>query len=218
MDFIRRQFEQFELKSKLADGLLPALGMSILVVVLTLLVAPLEQLTGRAGLLVLALVLMAGSGYSLDRATVNRYSDVRRAWFGIYGGMLAWKVTAVSGRIGEIDFSSQAVVIILIMLWLLGSVLWRRGVLPLGVRFFLSTYLLNGLAVVLVLAQVGAAKWSPVFAVTLSVSGYLAVAAGAISLWWLLFGSRSPQQRMLSALIFWLSLTLSLYVFWGQFI
>jgi hypothetical protein len=210
------RFQNLELRSKIVDGLIPALVLSLLAVVTTLLTEPILELTGKPGLLVFILGMLAIAVYNLEQALVNRYSDVRRTWHGMVAGLLTWIVTGLSGRLGSLDFSNEAGLIILIMVGLIVAVFWRRSILPLGARYFFATFLLNWVIAFVLNAQILFSRWSSVFTLSLRVSGYVSILVGLFLLWWLTVSSKARGQRMRTALLIWFFSSIALYVFWGN--
>ena len=79
-----------DLRSKLQDGLIPALVLFLLLIMSILLVQPIQNMTGRPGLLIYILSLMALSVYCLEHSLQTGRPDTSHAWFGMAGGLLGW--------------------------------------------------------------------------------------------------------------------------------
>ena len=84
-----------DLRSKLLDGLLPAVALYLLAMPVLLPVDLIDWRFGRSGLLVYILGLMGIAMFSLQRGLVSRYSETARAWYGMAGGLRAWSVIEI---------------------------------------------------------------------------------------------------------------------------
>ena len=90
-----------DLKSKINDGLISALILVVLLTMCVLLMRPVQILTGRPGLLVYTLSLMALSAYCLEHSLQPARPDISHAWFGMAGGLLGWISISLSNEIGR---------------------------------------------------------------------------------------------------------------------
>ena len=201
--------------SKLTDGILAAVVLVLLWLVVYLAVRPIQAMFGNPGLLVYVLGLLAVSMFSLQQALLLRHSETTRAWYGMAGGFLAWSVTEVVNQLGVPLLPGLAGMVLLIMVALIVTLLWRHG-LPVGARFFALTYLLNWVELFLMYIQERLAQYSPIFTLTYRATGYLALLAVALTLGWIVFQSRRRIHRVSAALAVWFFISLALYVFRGS--
>ncbi len=132
---------QTDLRSKLIDGLGAAGILYLCMLTIAMMVRPVQNLSGSAGVLVYIVVFLAISIFCLERSLVTRRGERTRAWWGMTGGLLAWSVTMISNDLGAVELISLPGITMLLMVGLIVSVLWRR-VLPLGVRFYAFSYML----------------------------------------------------------------------------
>ncbi len=201
--------------SKLTDGILTS-GILILIwMMVALAIRPISVIFGPPGLLIYALGLLAVAMFSLQQALVPGRIDITRAWYGLAGGFLAWSVVEVISYLGVPIMPSMAGMVLLIMVALIVWLLWRT-VLPVGVRFFSLTLLLNWAEHVFMRIEEVLANMSPVFQLLYRATGFLAVFAAFMALGWILFQSRRRIQRISAALTIWFLLSLALYVFRGS--
>ena len=188
-----------DLRSKILDGLLPAVALYLLVMLVLLPVDLIDWRFGRSGLLVYILGLMGVAMFSLQRALVTRYSDTARAWYGMAGGILAWSVIELASVLDNRPVSGSAAVVILMMAALVTALLWRPH-LPLGAQFFLVACLACGITHIALIFIQSFSAWSPALQVFYRGLG-LASAAGALGvLAWMFTFSALRTQRMWAAL------------------
>lgn len=200
--------------SKLTDGVLPAVILILLWMMIALVDRPIQLVFGMPGLLVYDLGLLAVAMFALQQALHNQHSETLRTWYGIVGGFLSWAVVEVSSELGVSLLPNLASLILLIMVSLIITLLWRSG-LPLGARFFCLTFMLNWTVMVYMKVSSALALMSPIFTLTFRATGYLAAIALVLTLVWLLFQSRRRSQRLTSALYIWFMVSLMMYVFRG---
>jgi len=198
-------------RSKLVDGVFVAVALCLTWLTVTLTVRPVALYFGRPGLLIYVLGLLAASMYALQQSLAAGRPDTIRVWYGTAGGFLAWTVISVSSYLG-LPVSHPANVILIMMVSLIVAMLWRP-VLPLGVRFFSLTMLLNWAGSMIVSAQETLSGFSPFFTLMYRATGYLAVILVVLALGWILFVSRRRIQRISGALAIWFLVSLALYVF-----
>jgi len=208
--------KNFEIRSKLLDGLLAPLVLILITILVALLIRPVEILFQRPGLLVYTVVLLAAAVVSLERSVVLRFPDAVRALWGIVGGLLTWTVIELSTMIGEQGIISQTGVILLMLVGLIVGVLWKK-VLPLGVKFYTVTFLggwighlsLNGIRFVLDMNKDSAA------ANTIQMIGFSVIGVCVIIMGWIFLQSKSRIQRLWGTVALWLCAVLLLYIFRG---
>jgi hypothetical protein len=202
-----------EWRSKLMDGVLPALVLCLTWLVVAISIAPVEVIFGAPGLLVYVLGVMAFAVYSLHRSLNNHYAEPTQAWYGTAGGFLAWSVVSVSAYFG-LPVQKSASLILIIMAGLVVAELWR--VLPAGPRFFGLAFLLNWLGAISMHIEEVLAPYSPVFTLLYRATGYIAVLLVFFVVGWVLFLTRRRMERIVGALGIWFLVSLALYVFRGN--
>ncbi len=201
--------------SKLIDGLLTSAILILIWLTIALSIHPISIIFGPPGLLIYVLGLLAVAMYALQHALAPGRSITARAWFGITGGFLAWSVVEVSSYLGVPIMPHLAGLVLLIMVALIVGLLWR-AVLPVGVRFFSLTFLLNWTEHVMMRIQETLAGFSPIFKLTYRATGYLALIVAVLALAWILFQSRRRIDRISAALAVWFLVSLAIYVFRGS--
>jgi hypothetical protein len=217
---VEQQFRDFrvatshDMWSKLTDGLLSAVVLYLLWMLVVLTIKPIEQRFGQPGLLVYTLGMMAVAMFLLQRAIFLRQSETTRAWYGIASGSLAWSVVAVTTFLGAPMLANAGGFILMIMVSLIFMLLWRSA-LPIGMKFFGVTLLMNWAEFLLMQAQATLSDLSPIFALTFRVTGYLAIFGIVLAIGYILSYSRRRIQRVSAALVIWFFASLALYVFWG---
>jgi len=188
-----------DLRSKLLDGLLPAVALYLLAVLVLLPVDLIEWRFGRSGLLLYILGLMGIAMFSLQRALVSRYSETARAWYGMAGGLLAWSVIEIGALLDNRPVSGAATMVVMMMAALVTLLLWRPH-LPLGARFFLVASLAYGTAHLALIFIRSFSGWSPALLVFYRIVGFISTAGTMGILAWIFLFSEWRTQRMWAAL------------------
>lgn len=129
-------------RSKLYDGVLPALVMILLTLLFNLLFMPVQIVFGTPGLLIYTLIILAGGVYSLGKCVQMRFDEITRAWYGVISGLLLWFAVNTAGRLGESFVSIEVEAVILILAVLVVATLWKT-VFPLGLRFLAAVFLVD---------------------------------------------------------------------------
>lgn len=203
-----------DLRSKLLDGLLPAVALYLLAMLVILPVDLVNWKFGRAGLLVYILGLMGVSMFSLQRALVVRFSETARAWYGMAGGLLAWSVIEIASVLENRPVSGTSTAIFLMMAALVTALLWRPH-LTTGARFFLSACLAYGVAHLTLTFIQSLSGWSPALQVFYRTLGYISAAGAVCTLAWVFVFSEWRIQRMWAALAATLLATAAFYILAG---
>lgn len=185
---------QRDLRSKVLDGLLPAVVLYLLLMLVLFGLAPIRARFGGPGLLVYVLGLLAVSMYSLQRALSMGLSESTRAWYGIAAGVLAWAVVLISGLLEPVADLGPRGLVLLILVGLVGVLLWRQN-LPLGGRFFWITFCANWGGSLFLFYFERVAGWNPVLTLLFRLTGYTAaVGCGFLLAWVMLFSQRRIQR------------------------
>lgn len=190
-----RQRLQTDLRSKLMDGLGAAFILYLGMLTMAMMVRPVQNLSGSAGVLVYIVVLLAISIFCLERSLVTRWGERTRAWWGMAGGLLAWSVTMVSNNLGAVELISLPGITMLMMVGLIVSVLWRR-VLPLGVRFYAFSYMLFWAGTIFLGIQGYFGQVSHLLKGLYWVNGILAAAGGLYMVYFILIKTTRRIPRL----------------------
>jgi hypothetical protein len=197
--------------SKLRDGLLPALVMLLLIVVPSLLMLPIQTRFGRPGLLVYMLVLLMLGMILLERSLHEDRPIIRKAWYGLAGGMLTWMAVEVTDRLSEAGLISLDAVPFFLILGLVIAILWRR-VLPLPARWFVLVFFLNWSSRLIISGEQFVVGYFPhlqlIYPITIGIGIIGALASFFVIMW----RSRNRLQRIQAAIGLWISTLLVLEV------
>jgi hypothetical protein len=197
-----------DLRSKILDGLLPAVVLYLLLMLILFGLGPIRALFGGPGLLVYVLGLLGVAMFSLQRSLALGLSETTRAWYGMAGGVLAWAVVQISGMLEPATELGLREVVLLILVALVGALLWRQS-LPLGVRFFWITFCANWSGSLFLFFLERVADWSPVLTLLYRLTGYAAAMACTLVVAWMLLRSQRRIQRIWASLVIVLSAVLA---------
>jgi hypothetical protein len=189
-----------ELRSKVFDGLLPGLLLFLLLVVSLLLVSPIEYTTGKPGVMVYVLALLAVSIMCLERSINSQASDVTRAMNGIASGALAWTVVELSNYIGSLAIESVTGGLIFIMVVLITATIWRRG-LPMGIQYFSGTFVLLWGGYLVIAAKNTFSAWWAGESTFLATIGWVFILLAAVAAVLILVKSRNRLERLWGSLL-----------------
>jgi hypothetical protein len=189
-----------ELRSKVLDGLLPGLLLFLLLVVSLLLVSPIEYTTGKPGVMVYVLALLAVSIMCLERSINSQASDVTRAMNGIASGALAWTVVELSNYIGSLAIESVTGGLIFIMVVLITATIWRRG-LPMGIQYFCGTFVLLWGGYLVIAAKNTFSAWWAAESTILATLGWVFILLAAVAAVLILVKSRNRLERLWGSLL-----------------
>lgn len=128
------------LATRIIEGILPALALLALTLALDLLIYPIQAVARTEGLFIFFFVILAAGLYSLDRCTLTRKSTSDRALWGMAAGLFLWHAFWMTQLFAEFNMESPGPLLILVLVTMVGLTLWRP-VLPLGVKFFLLSFL-----------------------------------------------------------------------------
>lgn len=203
-----------DLDSKFFDGILPVLVLYLLWQTILLPVGILYHRFGGPGLMVYALALIAIAVYSFQRGLNTRYAETTRGWYGMASGLIAWAATEFASMLSQSTLSNLDTAIALLLAILITALMWRQY-LPVGARFFLTTYLTNGAGHILMSFFRLMAGTSPAAMLFFLILGYAAIAVMLGGLIWVMLFSERRLQRMWAALIILLAGSAAVYIFRG---
>jgi hypothetical protein len=169
-------------------------------VVSLLLVSPIEYTTGKPGVMVYVLALLAVSIMCLERSINSQASDVTRAMNGIASGALAWTVVELSNYIGSLAIESVTGGLIFIMVVLITATIWRRG-LPMGIQYFGGTFVLLWGGYLVVAAKNTFSAWWAAESTILATLGWVFILLAAVAAVLILLKSRNRLERLWGSLL-----------------
>jgi hypothetical protein len=201
-----------ELRSKIYDGFLPGLILFLLFVVSLLLVNPIEYLTGKPGVMVYALALLAISIICLERSVNAQTSEMTRALNGIASGALCWTVVETSVYIGSFEVESVTGGLIFIMLSLIVTTIWRRG-LPMGIQYFSGTFVLLWGSYLVIAAEKIIFGWVFDSMGAISGAGWVFILLSAITAAFIMVRSLTRLERLWASVLIAFFMLLALNTF-----
>jgi hypothetical protein len=201
-----------EKRSKIGDGLLT--GVTLILVSFIIIIARrlAHAMFGLSGLLVISLVLAAAAILMIDQSLSNRYRESRRALLGMCGGIITWQVAACAAVMDGIPAAGYGSILLLILVGTILSLLFRR-VLPLGLRFFVVTFLLSWIGQLIFGFQSQLAVFPRIFAIVHWGGGILAIGGMIAGLAMIFFRSKTVSHRLYLGLVIWMCAMIALYTF-----
>jgi hypothetical protein len=200
-----------DLRSKLLDGLLPAIVLFLLLLVVLMPLNLIASRFGGPGLMLYAFGLIGIAMFALQRGLVQRYTETTRAWYGMSAGLLAWMVVEITTLLTGEPMNRLTATILWILAGLTVSLLWRQY-LPIGARAFSVVFLANWFGHAFVSLFNSVSGWSPAIEVLYRMMGYSSALGTVLILAWILLLSDRRIHRMWAAMWAVLLLTSAIYV------
>jgi len=202
---------KFEWKSKVLDGLAPALFLSLMTLVLILLEKPvLYAFENKAGLMLFVIGILAASILCLERSLLSRYSDVTKSLYGLVGGALCWKVIELTGKLGVETPISPNAAIYFIMVALFVSILWRHQNLSQGAKLYSVVLLLSWGANILLAVLRFLALRVAILSQVVAVVSWAAVTVSILLVFWLFIKTSNRLQRLWCGMFIWYFISLAM--------
>jgi len=201
-----------ELRSKVLDGFLPGLLLFLLFVVAVLMVSPIEYVTGKPGVMIYALALLAIAIICLERAVNLQVSEVSRALNGMAGGALTWTVVEVSNYLGSFVVESVTGGLIFITIVSIAATVWRRG-LPMGIQYFAGTFILLWGGYLVTASEKVVGDWLADAETVFSAVGWIFLVLASVAAGLILFKSRNRLERIWGAVLLAFFMILALNTF-----
>jgi len=198
--------------SKITDGIGGALLLLFTLGFTSLVLFPLASSLQWVGSALYILVLLAGGVLFLYRSLAPGVSDAQRASSGMLAGILLWQLLRFTGfpdRIGLIDPGGG---LIWVAAALVMGFLWVK-VFPLGLRFAFLLLFLNWLGKIYVTSLNINNDLPRLLEQGFSTIRYMGMAGIAVSLWFIIFRSRSILQRKYGAAALYFFVLLSFLLF-----
>ncbi|MGD9678198.1 MAG: hypothetical protein AB7V16_07580 [Vulcanibacillus sp.] len=127
-------------------------------------------------------------------SSINRKS-ITTTWYGILAGMMTWMVLGeISHQFGFAKIEAELGFILLIYLTVITSILWKRNLLPWGIKVYSTCFLLNwwGHSILLNQHFLEEALNNSIFSTTYKITGGLCLIGFAWLIWRII---RKPATR-----------------------
>lgn len=190
------------LSTRVIEGTLPALTLLALTLMLDLLIYPIRAVAMTEGLFVYFFIILAVGLYSLDRSTTARLAIGPRALWGMAAGLFLWHAFWMTQLFANFKMESPGPVLILILVTMVGLTLWRP-VLPLGVKFFLLSFLASWYSRIFVIEILRLSSSGLVAAGLYYLIGFLALVGLLVCLGILIYKAELKITRFWVALVMW---------------
>lgn len=197
--------------SHLADGLVPALLLLALTMMMDMLIYPIQVTASREGLLIYLILILAMGVFALEKSTQSSAAEIGRAISGMVAGQFFWHAFWIIQLLGGIELNPQGTILVLVLISLLGLTLWRP-VLPLGVKFFLVSFLASWVNRFFINHSIIQSTGADVYTWLFYATGFLALAGVVFGIVYLIYKAEFKVQRLWAALGIWQSALVMLIV------
>ncbi len=198
--------------SKISDGFGSAVKLLVFVLLSTLAVTPIRSLFGLYGVIGLILLLFLLAIYYLYSSIRGQFEETRKAWCGMASGVLLWQVTRYLPEIPGLGGLDRIGILYWLGLLLVTMLLWKR-VLNTGLKFLLTTFLLNWLGHLYLIYIKPSANWPGVFATVYPYLRYLGIVGVVFVIWWIVTRSQNSIQRKYGGLALYFCVLLTFLFF-----
>lgn len=190
------------LSSKIIEGVLPALTLLALTLMLDLLIYPIRTVARTEGLFIFFFIVLALGLYSLDRSTAGRSETASRALWGMAAGLFLWHAFWMTQLFADFAMESPGPILILILVTMVGLTLWRP-VLPLGVKFFLLSFLASWYSRIFVIEILNLSSRGLIPPGLFYLIGFLALVGLLFCIGYLVYRAEFKIQRYWISLVMW---------------
>lgn len=208
---LRRPRFPKDISSRLTDGLVPAVLLLALTMMMDMLIYPIQATAKREGLLIYLILVLAMGVFALEKSTQSRAAEIGRAISGMVAGQFFWHAFWIILLLGGVELNPQGTILILTLITLLGLTLWRP-VLPLGVKFFLVSFLASWVNRFFINHSIIQSTGADLFTWLFYAAGFLALAGVVFGIAYLIFRAEFRVQRLWAALGIWQSALVMLIV------
>ena len=191
-----------DLSARLTDGLVPALLLLALTLMMDMLIHPIKAAANLEGLLIYLFLVLAMGVFALEKSTHLSGLESGRAIAGMVAGQFFWHSLYIIQLLGGIDLNGQGTVLILVLVGLVGITLWKP-VLPLGVKFFLLTFMASWVNRFFINHSIEQSAGIDFFTGLFYGTGFLALVGLIIGIAYLVFRAEFKVQRLWAALGIW---------------
>ena len=200
-----------DISSRLTDGLVPAVLLLALTMMMDMLIYPIQATANREGLLIYLILILAMGVFALEKSTQSSAAEIGRAISGMVAGQFFWHAFWIILLLGGVELNPQGTILILVLISLLGLTLWRP-VLPLGVKFFLVSFLASWVNRFFINHSITQSAGADLFTGLFYATGFLALAGVVFGIAYLIFRAEFRVQRLWAALGIWQSALVMLIV------
>ena len=186
--------------SKITDGLGNSIKLLLFYALTTLLIIPVRNFFGQAGVLIYILVLLAVGGFELQRTLVVHTSEPRRAWHGMAAGLFFWQAIRFTTELGSLHIFEGAGILFWVIAVIFTAVLWMK-VLPIGMRSAMMTLLICWLERIYQTGYGFLSNWPPVVTFSYEVLRWAAVFIGLAAMMLIIFRSYNLNRRIFCAIV-----------------
>ena len=208
---LRRPRFPNDIFSRLTDGLVPAVLLLALTMMMDMLIYPIQATANREGLLIYLILVLAMGVFALEKSTQSSAAEIGRAISGMVAGQFFWHAFWIILLLGGVELNPQGTILILVLISLLGLTLWRP-VLPLGVKFFLVSFLASWVNRFFINHSITQSAGADLFTGLFYATGFLALAGVVFGIAYLIFRAEFKVQRLWAALGIWQSALVMLIV------
>jgi hypothetical protein len=208
---LRRPRFPKDIAARLSDGLVPAVLLLVLTMMMDMLIYPIQAVANREGLLIYLILVLAMGVFALEKSTHPRGTEIGRAISGMVAGQFFWHSLWIIQLLGGIDLNPEGTILILVLITLLGLTLWRP-VLPLGVKFFLISFMASWINRFFVNHSITQSAGIDFYNGLFYATGFLALAGVVFGIAYLIFRAEFKVQRLWAALGIWQSALVTLIV------
>lgn len=208
---IRRPRFPADVLTRLNDGLVPAVLLLALTMMMDMLIYPIQTAAKREGLLIYLILVLAMGIFALEKSTHPRGTEIGHAISGMVAGQFFWHSLWIIQLLGGIDLSPQGTLLVLVVITSLGLTLWRP-VLPLGVKFFLISFMASWINRFFVNNSITQSARIDFYNGLFYATGFLALAGVVFGIAYLIFRAEFKVQRLWAALGIWQSALVTLIV------
>ncbi len=208
---LRRPRFPKDIAVRLSDGLVPAVLLLVLTMMMDMLIYPIQAVANREGLLIYLILVLAMGVFALEKSTHPRGTEIGRAISGMVAGQFFWHSLWIIQLLGGIDLNPQGTILVLVLITSLGLTLWRP-VLPLGVKFFLISFMASWINRFFVNHSITQSAGIDFYNGLFYATGFLALAGVVFGIAYLIFRAEFKVQRLWAALGIWQSALVTLIV------
>ncbi len=208
---LRRPHFPKDIATRLTDGLVPSVLLLVLTMMMDMLIYPIEATAKGEGLLVYLILVLALGVFALEKSTHSGSTEIGRAISGMVAGQFFWHAFWIIQLMGGIELKPQGTILMLGLISLLGLTLWRP-VLPLGVKFFLVSFLASWVNRFFINHSIVQSAGADLFTWMFYATGFLALAGVVFGTAYLIYRAEFKVQRLWAALGIWQSALVMLIV------
>jgi hypothetical protein len=198
--------------SKISDGFGSAIKLLAFAALTTLAIIPIRSMFGIYGVIGLLILLLTLSVFYIYSSLKNQMEDKQKAWCGMAAGILLWQVTRYLPEIPGMGWLDNIGIFYWAGLVLITVVLWK-GVLSIGGRFLLLTFLLNWIGRLYLVSKDTLVFRSQLVSSIFSYLNLLGIAGILISIWWIVTRSQNSLERKYCGVVLYFSVLLTFLLF-----